>query len=103
MLARRLGALTEEFPNGAEISVADLAAELCVGPPRIHDGLNRLHRPGLVAYSPEHGVVGTSGFAASVGEKGRSALSPYVHDRNGNAIQQSPERRFHEIRCPQPV
>lgn len=75
LLARRLGTLIERSPRGAELSVAELAHELGVGVRKIDSSLGRLARNGLVSYSREQGVVGASGFARRVGERGRSALS----------------------------
>lgn len=75
LLARRLGTLIERSPHGAEVSVVELAHELGVGVSKIDSSLARLARNGLVSYSREHGVVGASGFARRVGERGRSALS----------------------------
>jgi hypothetical protein len=86
LLARRLGALIEQEPFGAEIEVAELAEQLCVGPPRLDASFGRLVRQGLVSYSREHGVVGASGFARSVGGRSLAALSHRSAEIHGRLV-----------------
>jgi hypothetical protein len=84
LVARRLGGVIEESPSGAEISIPELAHDLGVGESKVESSLQRLARNALVSYSREYGVIGASGFARSVGEHNRSALSRRaveIHDR----------------------
>ena len=77
LLARRLGFTIDAHPNGARLSIAEVAASLAVPASKVTSSLRRLHHHGLVVFAPDQGLVGVSGFAPSVAPQQLARLSSF--------------------------